>query len=80
MANELYQVNNPTPFQINIEKRFNFSIWDQVYFTSKVFNKVKSMNLPKRDCSVNNIAIDSINPIYYRCEYCLKNCGFKCLK
>lgn len=78
MSNELWQVNNPNPFQLRIEREFGFSIWEQVYCTPETIKKVKKMDLPRRECSINNIAADCIDPLSERREYCIKNCGFKC--
>ena len=78
MSNELLQVDNPNPFQMNIKNKFGFTIWEQMYFTSTVLKKVIQMGLPKKECGINNVFIDSINQLFDRCEYCIKNCGFKC--
>jgi len=75
----LHVVNNPNKFQKTIEEKFGFTIWEQVYFISDVCEKVKKMGMPIKDCSINNIFVDSVSPEFDRREYCLKNCGFKCI-
>lgn len=70
----------PTLFQTKIKNDFGFSIDEQVYCTSETITKVKEMGLPVKECSINSVFVDCINPLNERREYCIKNCGFKCKK
>lgn len=35
--------------------------------------------LPVRDCIINEFYRNANDPIYYRMEYCKKNCRYRCL-
>jgi len=49
------------------------------YFTGEAENKVKKMGLPREDCKIKTVFVGGKFELYYQREYCLKNCGFKCL-
>jgi len=67
-------------FQKNIIKKFkHLDINDFIYFTVNTEIKIKQLGLPRRYCDINNIFIDANYAEYHRREYCLKNCGLKCL-
>ena len=67
-------------FQEDVLKRYKTINYDDfLYFTKDSQKKVEALGLPKKDCKIYNYFKDMINSNYYRCEYCLKNCGFKCL-
>jgi len=36
--------------------------------------------IPAKDCVINNYFRDTIDPVWYRLEYCRKNCKLRCLK
>lgn len=35
---------------------------------------------PNKECEINNYFVDANNPLYCRLEYCVINCGMKCIK
>ena len=57
-----------------------FTADDFVYFLESSENKVKDLDLPKQDCRINKVFSDCKNEDLKRREYCLLNCGFKCLR
>lgn len=72
--------NKMNSFQKNIIKKFhNINKDDFDYFTKDAANKISKMGLPKKECIINSYFIDSNDSKFNRLEYCLKNCGLKCL-
>ena len=49
------------------------------YFTGEAEDKVKEMGLPKKDCKIKTVFVGCNHELYHQREYCLLNCGFKCL-
>lgn len=67
-------------FQKNVMNNFPLiTLNDFLYFTKESEEKIKKMGLPKSQCNINNIFIDAIDMKYHQREYCLLNCGLKCL-
>ncbi|MFW6008633.1 MAG: hypothetical protein ACOCP8_05135 [archaeon] len=52
---------------------------DFMYFIDETVNKLKKMNLPAKNCNINFHFIDAKEKEYVQLEYCLKNCGLKCI-
>lgn len=66
-------------FQQDILNRYpQFDIDDFTYFVTESEAKISAMNLPIRNCSINDIFVDCKNALYHQREYCLKNCGLQC--
>lgn len=66
-------------FQKNILQKFpQFTINDFKYFGDAAMLKVMALGLPIFTCNIADYFQDSINPLFYRAEYCLCNCGLKC--
>ena len=66
-------------FQENILNQLpQFNEDDFNYFLEESQAKVQSLDLDPA-CQINISFEDSIDPQYNRSQYCLKNCGFKCL-
>ena len=67
-------------FQKNIIlKTHDITMDDFRYFTSESENKIRNKGLPAANCEINKYFIDSNYTKYYQREYCLKNCGLKCI-
>ena len=49
------------------------------YFTELSEQKVSELGL-KQDCKIWSMFVDAKYRHYHQCEYCLKNCGLKCVK
>ncbi len=65
-------------FQQNILQQMSqFTLSDFTYFVGCSYDKVKQLPLDA-DCSIHQ-AYSGGSALYLRAEYCLKNCGFKCL-
>ena len=66
-------------FQENIlDQMPQFTLSDFTYFLECSRDKVQQLPLDA-NCTIHQTFIDSSNALYHRAEYCLKNCGFKCL-
>ena len=75
-----YWKNKMNQFQKNVMNNFPLITIDNfLYFTGELEKKIKKMELPKSECSINNVFIDATDMRYYRRQYCLLNCGLKCL-
>ena len=53
---------------------------DFKYFASEAEDKVKKLGLPKAGCKIKTVFKGANHELYHQREYCLKNCGFKCLE
>ena len=68
-------------FQKNLLHDFpQFKEEDFKYFLMESMRKVHSLGLPVKDCSINKTFVDAKHRKLITAEYCLKNCGFKCLQ
>jgi len=56
-----------------------FGSIDFIYFTDEVENKVKALSLPNKACGITFMYKNSRFAEYYQREYCLLNCGLKCI-
>lgn len=63
-----------------IEQHETIDIDDFNYFTEEAEKKIADMGLPKSTCEISQVFVDCKTlGNYYRREYCLKNCGLKCI-
>lgn len=68
-----------TQFQQNILNQMpQFTLSDFIYFLGCSQDKVQRLSLDS-DCTIHQTFVGCNQPLYHRAEYCLKNCGFKCL-
>lgn len=71
---------NPTSYEQSILARFDsLNLEDFRYFTGLSEQKISDLGL-KPDCKIWQMFTDSHYPRYHQCEYCLKNCGLKCVR
>lgn len=67
-------------FQERVLKKYpEIEFDDFIYFTGEAENKVAKMGLPKMGCKITTFFVGGKHGLYYQREYCLKNCGLKCL-
>ena len=68
-------------FQKNvILKHPNICMDDFCDYTQRTDQKIENMGLPKNKCCINNYFNDAgVLTKHYQREYCLKNCGLKCI-
>jgi hypothetical protein len=67
-------------FEIELLEKFtNFTPQDFDYCTDETIIKIESLGLPNPACSIMQTFVNANHADFLRKEYCLKNCGFKCL-
>ena len=56
-----------------------FTACDLIYITDDVVGKVAELSLPDERCVVSASFVNANFRDYHQRDYCLRNCGFKCL-
>jgi len=75
-----WQNKEPREWQIEIINLYpQFAMSDFDYFVGESQEKINALGLPLQDCSITTVFNNAIHRDYLRAEYCLKNCGLKCL-
>ncbi len=66
-------------FQCNIlQKMPQFTLSDFTYFLGCSQDKVEQLSLDV-NCIIHQTFLNCLDANYHQAEYCLKNCGFKCI-
>ena len=57
-----------------------FDYVDLEYVTTETIDKVSNLGLPTPNCNINTVFENAIDRNYHTKSYCVKNCGFRCLR
>jgi len=72
--------DNMNDFEKTILRKHKFiTVNDLTYFTEETNLKLRDKGLPEINCGINDIFDGCNNADFHRREYCLKNCGLRCL-